>query len=75
MNTFGQWLTGKQKWHLSCTNTACKSDLASVQARDLLRRQDIRIDRTERVANSLGNLLGVLQKLLAAKDSGVKVCP
>ncbi|CAL5220669.1 g2715 [Coccomyxa viridis] len=43
------------------------------QARDLLRRQDIRIDRTERVANSLGNLLGVLQKLLAAKDSGVKM--
>ena len=49
--------------------------MAHVQARDLLRKQGVRIDRTERVANALGHLLGVLQKLSALKDSGVKVSP
>ena len=43
------------------------------QARALQRTLGVRIDRTERVANSLGHLMGVLQKLMTVHDSGVKV--
>ena len=44
-----------------------------LQARNLYRIRGARIDRTERVANALGHLLGVLHKLASVKDSGVKV--
>ena len=45
---------------------------ARPQARALYRQHGIRIDRTERVANSLGNLAGVATRLRAL-PSGVKV--
>ena len=44
-----------------------------LQVRDLYRTQGACIDRTERVANALGHLLGVLHKLASLKDTGVKV--
>ena len=44
-----------------------------LQARSLFRTKGAGVDRTERVANALGHLLGVLHKLASLEDSGVKV--
>lgn len=46
---------------------------AIVQVRDLNRRTGIRLDRTERLANSLGHLCKVVSQLTGLPD-GVKVC-
>ena len=51
---------------------SCSRNLAS-QARDLERRTGIRLDRTERVANSLGKLAGVVTRLNQELQHDVKV--
>lgn len=43
------------------------------QAREARRATGARIDRTERVANALGHLAGVITRLQALKTSGMKV--
>ncbi len=52
------------------------SELADAlpQVRHLFRQHGVRIDRTERVANALGNLAGVATRLRALPH-GVKVPP
>jgi hypothetical protein len=43
------------------------------QARELRRATGARLDRTERVANALGHLAGVITRLQALRGSGMKV--
>ena len=43
------------------------------QARELARRTRLRLDRTERVANSLGKLAGVVARLNQELEHDVKV--
>ena len=44
-----------------------------MQVRELARQSGMRLDRTERVANSLGHLAGVLSQLSSLDTTGIKV--
>ena len=51
----------------------CRTRPGTSQVRDLFRRTGVQLDRTERLANALGHLPGVLQQLSALEGSQVKV--